>query len=205
MQNDYSIMCLEHMQNIFEIQAQWSQARSDFLFISKVSNGRQNYPKTIQYRQRINSCGHSDHQLNMGMFIKDTIVKRNYYYRICSKVTVNLLISCMSCICQNWACTGLIVSGNIGSALSWFWYIKACFHGWYHPGLLSFLSMIPMKASVLEPGRYWPDAARIGSVLFRFWHIKERLQGWHYPRLWCFLVVLHIKSTTILYPMLNHK
>ena len=46
----------------------------------------QNHPQTIQCRQCIKACGHPDHQLNMEMKIKDTIVKRNHYCRRCCKV-----------------------------------------------------------------------------------------------------------------------
>ena len=49
--------------------------------------GDENHPKTIQCRQWIKACGRPDHQLNMEMIIKDIIVRRNYYYRICSMVS----------------------------------------------------------------------------------------------------------------------
>ena len=47
----------------------------------------QNHPKTIPCRQCIKACGRPDHQLNMEIIIKDIIVKRNDYYRICHKVS----------------------------------------------------------------------------------------------------------------------
>ena len=47
----------------------------------------QNHPKTTPCRQCIKACGRPDHQLNVGIIIKDIIVKRNYYYRICHKLS----------------------------------------------------------------------------------------------------------------------
>ena len=47
----------------------------------------QNHPKTIPCRQCIKACGRPHHQLDIEMIIKDIIVKRKYYYRICHKVT----------------------------------------------------------------------------------------------------------------------
>ena len=148
-------MCLGYIQKIFEIHAQAWYARSDFLYISKASNGRQNHPKATQYRQLIKACGHPDHQLNMGMITKEIIVKSNYCYWICSKVNdCNLLIANMLCMFSNWACTGQILAGSIGSALTWFWHIKARLHWWYYPWLLSSLTMIHVQAAVSEPGEY---------------------------------------------------
>ena len=46
----------------------------------------QNHPKTSPSRQCIKACGRPDHQLNIEMIIKDIIVKRNHYYRICHKL-----------------------------------------------------------------------------------------------------------------------
>ena len=47
----------------------------------------QNHTKTIQCGQCIKACGYLYHQLNMEMIIKDIIVKRNYFCRICHKVS----------------------------------------------------------------------------------------------------------------------
>ena len=46
----------------------------------------QNHTKTIKCGQCIKVCGCPDHQLNMGMIVKDIIVKRHYFCRICYKV-----------------------------------------------------------------------------------------------------------------------
>ena len=46
----------------------------------------QNRTKTIQCGQCIEANGCPDHQLNMEMIIKDIIVKRNHFCRICHKV-----------------------------------------------------------------------------------------------------------------------
>ena len=133
----------------------------------------QNHPKTIPCRHCIKTCGRPDHQLNMEIIIQDGLVKRNHYYRMCRKLRdSNLIFVNMLWICQNWACTGPILPGSIGSALASFWHIRECLQGWHYPWLLSFLAIILMKSAVPEPGQYWPDGNSIWLVPIPFWHIK---------------------------------
>ena len=47
----------------------------------------QNHTNTNQCGQGIKACGCPDHQLNKEVIIKDIIVKRKYFCRICHKVS----------------------------------------------------------------------------------------------------------------------